>query len=59
MTRLEKARELRPDLSEERIIYEFCPWRFFKWSKEPCYKAGWLAEICPTCWKVKFEEVKP
>ncbi len=55
MTRLEKAKELHPEMSEEQIL-EYCPWRFFKWSKHECFKIGDIDEICPRCWNAPYKE---
>jgi hypothetical protein len=49
MTRLEKAKELHPDYTDERII-EDCPECLINIDIVPCI------QDCEECWNVEYEE---
>jgi hypothetical protein len=75
MTRLEKARQLKPGMSDRKIM-ELCPWRFFGWPQKPeqrysfrCEENAahiqgetydqWEKRVCRPCWNQPYKEMKP
>jgi hypothetical protein len=65
VTRLEKARQMKPRMTDEEIM-KYCPWRFFGWPQKTCYEPGveqeetyeqWMERVCFPCWNKPYEEV--
>ena len=56
MTRLEKAKELRPGLTEEKIVQGNCPFSILPMDNIDCPKNGETKDICPICWNEEYKE---
>jgi hypothetical protein len=63
-TRLEKAKELRPDLTEEKIVYGgLCPYNWFPlkgfinkaFPAHKCVKNEGGSHDCVACWNEPYE----
>ena len=57
MTRLEKAKEIRPDLTEDEIIHA-CPDDILdmEWPMDECLGRPDIEGICCSCWNEPYEE---
>lgn len=54
MTRLEKAKELRPELSESETIKYYCPENLLPLKTVKCNAAN--DGDCIECWKEEYKE---
>ncbi len=52
MTKLEKARELRPELTEHQIIHGYCPEDILAMEMVDCGQIG----DCRKCWNAEWQE---
>jgi len=58
MTRLERALEIHPDLSEERIINHHCPEELIKCNIASCPITNIEEFSCDVCWNMEYKEVE-